>query len=98
VRGKVRGGVHAAGGEVVVVVVRQEHAAEEDGDDSAHVEGLGHHVAENAEEIGDAHLGHLVLDQEAEVLKEEGADDGWLRRGVPLRAPMPMEAKMLMKS
>ncbi len=95
---KVRGGVHASGGEVVEVVVRQEDAADQHSDHSTHVQGLGDDVAEDAEEVGDGHLGDLVVDQEPEVAEQHRADQSCIADRVPQAAPIPREAETVSRN
>ena len=94
----VRGGVHASGGEIVEVVVGQDHAADQDGDDAAHVKGFGDDVAEDAKEVGDDYLCDFVVDEEAAGSEEEGAEESWMRDGVPQAAPIPREEKTVSRN
>ena len=66
--------MHACHCEVVVVVVGQHYSAHHHCNHATHLEELGHHVTQDAEDVGEGHLGHRVLGQEPAFLEDPGAE------------------------
>lgn len=67
--------MHTSHCQIVVVVVGQGYPTHHYCYDSAHLEELGHYVAENAENVGEGYLGHFALTEETTFFEYPGAEE-----------------------